>query len=712
MTDKFKKSFCLLLALCFCVCTQPPAKVIAAEGKSNETTEEAEKNDSDERADVYTLPTIMVTAEKREAEAQKTPMALTVINSQQVEDIAAHKINDILKRIPNLSVNGGMSGANYMSFRGATTSLATDTNPLVIYVDGVPSDTYLNLDADLQNIERIEVLRGAQSVVYGKNAFGGIVNIISKKPDNIYQGRLFGRLESYDGYMGGFTLSGPIAEDKLYFSISAQHDQSGGYMDTYDRAASNKSRYERVKGQLRATPTTNSDFTLHFDYTASRAKPAYKLGDSASLGSFAKATDFADSDVLNLAFSGKVSFDNFITESITTFRYETLDFQLNMNSVMPLYSDSGRDMERTEVTQEFRIRSREGAGISWLAGIYGSYADMNNKKIFAGFMPVAGFDDMSLNQPFRQYTREIAPFAQAEMPLVGGLKANFGLRWHYTHKAASVNFDPTDDLQAVFGYTPMHTRPGDSWSEFLPKFGLSWQINDSDMVYAGVSRSFIPGGFNYASSTDENLTYDATTAWNYEVGTKTGWFDNRLNANLTFFLSEFDDLQIMDYDASTASYMARNAGKARSYGAEIDFVWRIADGLDLDLSGGFTHAEFRNYKKSDLLGNEVSYKGNRVPYTPRFTGIAGLQYRHPSGFFGRAEVTYSDKIYWDDANEYSRSDVVTVNSKIGYEGENFDIYLYGKNIFGECYISSYAPASNMAVVAAPQTFGLEIAYRF
>ena len=260
-------------------------------------------------------------------------------------------------------------------------------------------------------------------------------------------------------------------------------------------------------------------------------------------------------------------------------------------------------------------------------------------------------------------------------------------------------------------FTPTSSRPGDSWNEWLPKLLLSYDITNNHMIYAGVNRSFVPGGYNYAATTTSGYTYDSQTAWNYEMGAKTSWLDNRLNVNLALFYSKFDDLQVMKFDPATNFHVAHNAGSASSYGAELDVMTRLAEGLDAQLGFGYTHARYDDYTYESNTGTEV-YDDNKIEFTPEYTLNASLTYRHDSGLFAMGGVRYVSKLYWDASNGDSRSPVTTVDAKIGYEGENFDVYLYGKNIFGTRYITYYTPITQLAMVAPPQTFGVQFAYRF
>ena len=677
----------------------------------------ADQEDNAAGTGLYQLPAVTVTADKRLTDVQKTPIALTVITAQDLEDKNIRTLREVLTQVPNLNITAWAGGINFASFRGAISITGTGASPLIMYIDGVPVDTFYSLDANLMDIERIEILRGPQSAIYGKNALGGVINIISRKPGNTYESKIASYLESYGGWGAGATVSGPLKEDLLSFSLSASHDNKDGWMDSMYTGKSNESRTERVKGQLRFTPSEQSEFMLHTDYTATRdGFYAHTFGNSYSEKSWGVAGDRNDVDTVNAALTGKVDFEPFIFESISTFRFEDTEYKNDTGELMRRMGMdgagiSGNGENKKELTQEFRLRSPEGAeGLAWLLGAYGSYADKNLDYMFQEFhyfmFPGLG-DNSRYDQAFRQYTTEFAPFAQAVLPVTDAFKVTAGLRWHYTNRKTSIKFLPDQALQSTGVFQPMATEAEDDWNELLPKLLLSYDLSDEHMLYAGVSRSFIPGGYNYATQQNFGYTYDSQKAWNYEVGAKTSWLDNRLNVNLALFYSRFDDLQIMQLDPGTNLYVAHNAGSSSSYGAELDIAARLAKGLDAQVGFGYTHAQYGDYK----YGADV-YDDKKIEFTPEYTLNASLTYRHDSGLFVMGSMRYMSKIYWTAANEDSRSDVTTVDAKIGYEGESFEVYLYGKNIFGERYLTYYTPITQLAIVAPPQTFGVQAAYRF
>lgn len=677
--------------------------------------------------DVYQLPTVTVTADKRATDVQKTPSSITVMSRTKLEDANIDTIEKVLQRIPNMNFSQFTGGANFMSMRGITTSAGTSTSPLVMYLDGVPVDTFFNLDAPLMDIERIEVLRGPQSAIYGKNAMGGVINVISRKPTNEWHGTLQADYGSFNTQRYAAAISGPLIEDKLYLALSGSHYSTDGYMNHDDTWYGNQERTERFKGMLRFTPTEDIDISFHLNYTARRDGYSNLIwGDEPTLDSIANKDDYLHSDIWNMALQMSFDFDPVTFESITTYRTENLDYGIDMQPAYqymfntdPRYQNygavldsvnTGRNNTRKEFTQEFRLRSPDDEeGVRWLLGVFGGYTDMNIRESYSdtlgsamGILPLRMWTD----QPSHEYTQDYAAFGEITIPLLDKLSVTLGLRAQQTYKKINVDYMGVTELLGMLTVNSSF-HESDSWFELLPKFNISYQLTDDIMFYGGVNRSFIPGGFNNATRTGIDMTYDAQTAWNYEIGAKTEWFDKRFLLNLALFHSAVNDLQLMKYDIGSMSYLSDNAGSARIYGVEVDAMARLLPGLDAEFSFGYLWTRFDDYTH---MGND--YSGNKIPYTPDYTASFALQYRHEKGFFARGEVLHYGQLYWSEENDYKRDPVTLLNARVGYEFEPFAVYVYGNNLTDAKYLNYYTATSNYGMMARPREIGVQLKYTF
>lgn len=674
----------------------------------------------------YQLPVVKVTAEKRESEAQKTPTALTVITGAEIEDSGVRTMPELLERIPNLQISPFTGGINFMSFRGITTAVGTNANPFAMYIDGVPVDTYNTLNqTNLLDVERVEVLRGTQSAIYGKNTLGGIINVITKKPTNTTAGKASASYESYDTYAASASIRGPIKEDVLFYALSVGYDQIGGFMNNEnpntDTNKKSENRNRLVKGQLRYTPSEIAEFKFLLDYYDSDTdRLDITRPGSVSTASIADGDDNEYSTVTNLALSGSLDFDIGTFDTITTARFEEIGYEQSMY-YMQGSGDGELDTYRKEYTQEFRLRSPDGKdGISWLVGLYGSYSNLNRRKGSMLNAPFAPGITYSLYNPSREYTTDIAPFGQVDFPLTDALTMTAGLRWHHTHKDFDIT--TTTVVPAMGMNTAANYKDDHDWSEWLPRLNLKYTLSDDHMLFAGVSRSFVPGGYNVIYMSDNSMFYDAQKAWNFEVGAKTQWLDNKLVINPTIFYSKLEDLQQNIYDPSTNGFFAENAAGATTYGIELDAMYRILPTLTAEFNAGYTHARYDDY-----INDSNDYSGNHIARTPDFTSFLALQYRNDFGIFARGEVHYTGKMYWNETNEDLvngnatspsfgtvtkgyRDPVATCNLRLGYEREDFDFYVYGNNIFGTRYIAN---TNGIANFTAPiERYGVQLQYKF
>ncbi len=681
---------------------------------------------ADNEPSLYELPSITVTADKRTTLAQETPMPLTVLTAQDIEDKNVRTVKDILKLVPNVSVATGLGNQNFTTFRGSTTSLMTEASPIEVYVDGVPVNSTFGMDSPLLDIERVEVLRGAQSTMYGKNAIGGIVNIITKRPTNEFHGKVKTFGESYSGYGLSGIVNGPIVEDLWYFSLAASHAAKQDWTDAkYGDKQDGIDTITQVKGQMLFTPSDSTEFALHANYNANRENYIpYILGDSYTKNSPTRPGDEQSSDEVNLAFTGHVEFDSVIFDSVTTYHYEDFEYRQHAQEMWgPLTAVMGIDWlwggnirEKYEASQEFRLSSPETeSGFAWLVGVYGGYGSYNahlHQEMDAMTNPFAALFDQDTF--FAQETYEFAPFGQVVIPVSDAFKITAGLRWHYTERFATreglVN-TLTPSFTVASSTSSSDIRK--SWSELLPKLVLSYDITDDHMVYASLNRSFLPGGFNYTTDLGEDGVFDSQTAWNYEIGAKTAWLNNRLFINVAAFYTDFSNLQSLTVNPVTQERITDNAKKATAYGVEIDVTANLMEGLNVFTGFGYTHAQYDEFFTYDgTTGAKISYDGNRIEFVPEVTLNVGFRYNHESGFFATSTVYYTSDLYWDAGNAHKRQGVATVDAKIGYQGENFEAYVYGKNIFDAEYLAYYYPASNSGFTAQPQTFGIELAYKF
>lgn len=656
----------------------------------------------------YQLDVITVTAQKQEENVQDVPMSISVINGQAIEDQSILSVEDVAKYTPNLVIfEDGMSDRKTPSMRGiyaAAESFSTSTG---LYIDGVPFLSSLGYEDGLLDIERIEVLRGPQGTIYGKNTEAGVINIITRQPDNQFRGKItteFGRFlsaETGDGLGGSFAanLSGPLSKDKLFASLAGKFYQQEGFIEniaTGETANDKQNWFGR--GNLRWTPTDKLDVSFIascIDYDndgpnmgmSEQGAAAYYVPYSGYHMEASNIDAYNDSEKSSQAL--KVEYD--LTEKIkltsVTARTEFDDVKLtdfDFSQANVFHSQTDYTLEN--ISQEVRLNYTSNR-LKWLIGVY--YDD--NDKDLTGSCDsdypsmVYTIDTDIDSESWAVFTNLTYPLF-TQVTLVGGLR--------YEHQEGEIK-------NYIYG-----VQDEDSWSSLSPKLALKYMLSSEIMSYMSVSKGYRSGGFNLYATDPNYFSYDEEELWSYEIGVKSAFFENRLIVNSAVYYMDIDNMQVNEAVSANVTYLT-NAAKADGYGFEIEATAIISEGLSLMAGFGFNHLEFDEFKDAD-----GDYTGNKNPYAPAYTFNIGVQYRHDNGFYFRTDLIGKDKMYLDKANTYTCDAHQIVNVKIGYETERFDVYLYGRNIFDEEYDRVGASGGYYTYYSNPGKVGLTVSYRF
>ncbi len=654
----------------------------------------------------HVLAPVVVTANKLEEEADKVPMSMTLFSGDELDESGIRSVDDIFDRVPNLFSTGTMTAnVRMMSFRGKTTMSFTEANPLIIYVDGVPMDSYFNADPALLAVERVEVLHGSQSTLYGKSSMGGVMNIITKAPGNTFEVQASGGVGTYETGFFRVEASGPLVRDRLFFSLSTLYDRTDGYMDNPGTDKGNDSSMRRFKAGLRALLPNDFEINLQSDVSLEdRGFDAAIKGPEATLDSDLNPDDFTDAVGVNTSLKVEKDFGAFRGESITTHRYSDMEYEQDFDFLEIGVGASGRHVEDREITQEFRLASEEEdpSAISWIAGIYASDGERDKKDISSYIVAF----DMESHLPSTETVNDYAVYGQLTLPLMEKVSLTGALRYQYTEKDIAFRYYTVMGGIRIPG---LNAETTDHWDAILPKLALTWQPSEQTMVWGSVSRGFHPGGFNWSSGTPDpsDYTFKEQTSLDYELGLKTTLFNGDLVLNTSLFYADITDLQVVSYDPATFAYIASNAAAATSYGAEVQASLRLNSNWSAGLSCALTQAEFDSYTGTDSAG-PFDYSGNKVPYTPDLTLGGYIRYIHDNGWTARASVRHLGKLYWDDANSTSRGGTTLVGGRIGYESGNWGAFVTCDNLLDERYLDYLQPATNYALVAPPRTVGLQV----
>lgn len=656
----------------------------------------------------YKLETMTVTAEKQEENVQDVPVSITAFDEQDIEDKNIESLGELADFVPNFLLNyDGASGMNSPAMRGIYVPAEFLTVSTGLFIDGVPILTSTGFEYSMLDIERVEVLRGPQGTLYGKNTEAGAINIITRQPDNDFRGKLFAEAarllsaETGDRLKDEFTLnlSGPIQTDKLFFGIAGKFYQKDGFMEnTTTGDAPDDREHWFGRAHLRWTPMDRLDISFIasiLDYNDGAGNmslteygasmfglpPFEDRKDSANLQGSNKASSNTQS--LNMTYD----FGNSLILTSVTARRMYNDRSIMDWDFSPMTLMHGdKDNKYAKISQELRLAS-SSENLKWLVGFYYDH-DHNeiNMKTDSVFPPMASTKD----RDFRGDA--YAVFGQINYALTEGFHLIGGLRYEVQEQEYENNI--------------LNTTTDDSWNDISPKLALEYHFTPALMTYASVAKGYRSGGFNTVATDPRYASYDEETLWSYEIGSKNAFFDNRLILNGCIFYMDINDMQVTEAVSTMESYLS-NAAKATGKGFELEMTAKVTEGLSVMAGFGYTDIEFKTFK--DALGD---YEGNKNPYAPDYTFNIGVQYRHGSGFYARADVIGCGKMYFDKANKYSRDPYQTVNAKVGYETEHFDFYLYGKNIFDKEYNSYGYYDGYYIIYSDPGEAGVQLVYRF
>ncbi len=671
------------------------------------TAVEQEEKKSSKLPKKHQLETITVTAQKHEENVQEVPMSITVFGEQDIEDKKIESVGELADFVPNFMIfDEGGPGINSPSMRGIHAPFTSYTTSVGLFIDGIPVLSAFGYEDALLDIERIEVLRGPQGTLYGKNTEAGVINIITAQPNNEFRGKITGEWGKMLSAEAGdktkneisFNLSGPIQKDRLFLGFSGQFYKRDGFIENITTGDTMDDREHWLgKAHLRWTPTDQ----LYISFIASMLEHD-DGGANLSLGEYGAAIyglslmedrkvasnlkghvePSANSQALKITYDIN---DFFTLTSITTRRdYDDVaenDFDYSPETI----SHNAKDNELRTTAQELRL-NYASEQLKWLFGLYYD----NDDKYFK--------TETTSKTGVKKKNNEIcgdsySAFVNATYSLTKRLSLIAGLRYEkqdqdYKDKINDKHFD-------------------DSWNALTPKIGMEYNFTPEILTYASVSKGYRSGGFN--PSATENYpyySYDEEELWSYEIGIKNTLLDNRIILNGAIYYMDIDDMQVNEAVTPYVSYLT-NAAKATAKGVEMEMTARISGGLTLIGGFGYNDLEFEDFK--DVNGD---YEGNRNPYTPDYTYNFGAQYRNPGGLYLRADLIGYGKMYFDRANDYSRDSYQIVNAKIGYETERFDVYLYGKNIFDEEYNSYGYYGGFYTIYSDPGEIGLQVTYRF
>ncbi len=675
------------------------------------------------------LEDVIVTAQKTEEEIQKVSLSVSAISSSQVQQYRIWNTKDITAIVPNLYSSNPGDGRNVTSIRGIT---STSYDPSVAtYIDGVNQfslDTYI---AQLTDVERIEVLRGPQGTLYGRNAMGGVINIITKQPSNRMTG--FGEINvgnfGQQRYSAGFRT--PLIKDKLFLGVSGMYDRSNGfYTNAFDNSHFDKKHSTVGNYYLRYLAGPAWSFMLNVKHNSNRNNGTFPLSYDAINDGFTVNQNSVGTmvdNVFNGSFSANYSGRAFNFSSQTTYQsnwryYKTpLDGDFSDSDVITIINNYGKDWNNVKAwTQEFKFTSPASASnLKWTGGVYLFHQESPVKQAthFGADVDFTIPNSSSISTSTGK-TTGYAFFGQATYTVLEKLDLIGGLRYDFEHKTQSVMGEYQIEPDAPFTTLPDTTASAD-FNAVSPKVGLAFRANENTNLYFNYSRGFRTGGLTQLApdpSQPPLFSYKPEYSNNLEIGFKETFLDNKIRFNVAAFFIRAKDVQVPTLVLPEAITVTTNAGELESKGFEAEISTTPFPNFQIDYNFGYANAKYTTLKLSQN-GTEVNLKGNRQLFTPDITSMLAVQYNWNLStsqnikLILRGEWMYLGDQYFDLSNTIKQSGYSLLNARVGVTAKGFELFFWGRNLGDTKYIS-FAYDFGAAHLGDPKNYGLTLRKNF
>ncbi|MBD1550595.1 TonB-dependent receptor [Pseudomonas typographi] len=700
------------------------------------------------------LPKVTVTAQKREETAQEIPSAISVLSGDKVRDDALQSANEITRYIPNASAGTTEAhGRPRWWIRGLGTGDqgANTVSPVGIYVD----DVYIaNISATafpLFDLERVEVLRGPQGTLWGKNTTGGAINFISRKPTFDPSGYFKIGAGNYNDRVVEGAASDALVDDRLAARVSFHHEARDGYneniADNDDRGGLED---DAVRLQFLANINDNlqANLNLHarsYHDTAGYSTVSYGLQPNGN-NQFGYHIDpkqgkvnfnskyESDVDQAGTSLNLDWQLGDLTLTSITAFEHFTRDgFSDGDNTPQELqrsysYADS------RQWSQEIRLASAKADRLSWVVGFHYFNEDLHSTGVNAA-LANPYITPYYNNLSYDQRTESYALFGSSTFHFTDAFSVTAGLRWTRETKdidlsrlqnSGAANFTGSDwwktsSVGSALAVNAVQDERN-TWSDWTYDLTPEYRLSDNARVYFRYAYGFRSGGYNTGATNQATVaTVDPEFLTAYELGLKSEWFDGRLNANAAVFYYDYKDIQlniVSAVDNQTVSRLA-NGAKGEVYGGEFEIEAIPVQNLHLTASLGLLHTEFTDY-----TSGSNDYSGNKFVRAPSVSAVIGADYRIPLAV-GGALVLGTD---WDtrsrqyffsnDQSASMRTGGYTLgNARVTYElpGDATHVTLYANNVTDKEYRSHTLPGGYQTagvMYGDPRTFGVSVTTDF
>ncbi|MBA4759459.1 TonB-dependent receptor [Sphingosinicella sp.] len=699
---------------------------------------------------------IVITAQKRAQNLQEVPISVTAFNDTAIREAGFTNSLSIGDQVPNLEIKT-FGGVPNIFIRGVGNNdfNASSIGPISIYRDDVVVASTGSQIFSLFDLERIEVVRGPQGTLFGKNTTGGAIQFFSKLPGDEFEGNARFGYGRFDLFEAEAAASLPLGEGLSLRVAGMVRRRDGEKTNLYTGDDAINVDEAAARAILRWRPSADTDVRLSVGGGRDRSdylenKPVGTINgadlfgytdpypDDANLLNFnGPSRNYSDNLFVNLNIAH--SFGDFTFKSITGYDKSDVDNRVDVDGGPFRIDEITFLTDAEQITQEFQLAYDSGP-FNAIGGLYYFQEDLDADSN-ADLLGELSFADGALPLITRatRKNKAYAIFGQATYAVSPALRFTLGGRYtidkvRVTHQADLVPgfFDADIPDGAPVPLVPF-ARLKDTFKSFSWRIGADYDITDDVLAYASIDKGFKAGGFNIGiiTSVAERTQVDPEYLTSYEIGLKSTLFDRRLRLNISAFYYDYTDLQVLSVNRQAGSTVPTlgldNAADAEIKGIELEATALPTDWLDLGLNLGILDAKYKNYLSGAIdpdTGDPRDFSGNRLPGAPKFTLSTFAQVTIPVGDFEtrwRAEYNYTGKKYYNNAQSDLISSgegygLLNLRATLADPAKGWELAAWAKNVTGKAYIVDATDTSGFGFVpryyGERATYGVELSFRF
>lgn len=672
--------------------------------------------------DAIGLEEVVVTAQRRAERLQDVPVAVSAFTAADIASRGIASTRDVLPLTPNVTYDESFTvGNSFVSVRGVAQINNADS-PVAIVVDGVPQNSQKQLRMELFDVERIEVLKGPQGALYGRNAIGGAINIVTRAPTNDFEGW------AQAGYGSGNTralsaaASGPIVDDKVLLRVTgAWKDSDGNVENSFLGTDVDFFESKDARARLLILPSESLTIDIRGSWSDldggavmdASMDPALQNNANREvsprsdiLGTSARRIDDASVKIDWTTSAGTLTAISGYTDLAEDY-YGDLDFCNPVecpNGIFGLgpQADQRQILDVQLLSQELRFTSPEDRKVRYIVG--GFYSDTQRDLQTIAHLLVPGIPPIGLIANNESNSNQAyAVFGQVDVDLT-----------ERTTLGVSLRYDEDKREQTNAGDPQRPTR-SQTFNDTQPRVVLSHKFSDDQLAYATYASGFRSGGFNGVGG----RPFRAETLDSIELGYKSQWLDDRMRLNVAVFSSRSDDSQFFYIDFNQGgAQVIDNLSEVKFFGGEVEWQAQLSRSWQVYGSVGLLDSDIRKFDPTLTVPTQ---KGNRTPKTQRSSVALGTQFTFPIGSLTgtvRADYNRWGKKYWHPDNVDVRDPVAMLDLRASIGGERWTVTAWGRNVLDEFYWQDFnavefgAPGVDLGSPSQPDTFGVEFRYEF